>query len=204
MIVLGELYRRPPLLVVEWTVVGCLAVLCHELGHALAFRRFGIESRISFFMLGGLTAPVDVEAAARLRPSRMLLVTAAGPAVGLVIGLAALAIHPVFDGADQFVRVLVFDVVFDNLGWSIFNLLPISSLDGGGIVVNLAGVIFGRRGEAVGTTVSALASVTIAWLAFVNQLAFVGAIAIIFGIVPPALRLLEGRPGATQPAETDD
>ncbi len=43
---------------VIWTAAAFLAILIHELGHALVFRHvYGVNSRILFYGLGGLTIP---------------------------------------------------------------------------------------------------------------------------------------------------
>ena len=73
---------------VVWVVFGTFAILVHELGHALAFRRYGLESSIAFWGLGGVTIPNDQGRAARLPDRQWLVVSLAGPGVGLVLGAA--------------------------------------------------------------------------------------------------------------------
>jgi len=71
---------------VIWVIFGTFAITVHELGHALAFRHYGLESSIRFWAMGGLAIPNDQEAAARLPDRQWLVVSLAGPGVGLVLG----------------------------------------------------------------------------------------------------------------------
>ena len=40
-----------------WAVCIFVSIGIHELGHALAFRRYGIESRIVLYFMGGMAIP---------------------------------------------------------------------------------------------------------------------------------------------------
>jgi Zn-dependent protease len=93
---------------VAWVILGFVALLLHELGHAVAFRRYGVDSSISFWLFGGFTIPNDQEAASRLSDRQMLVVAVSGPLVGIVIGGMMLALWPALDSADRSVRVLAF------------------------------------------------------------------------------------------------
>lgn len=46
-----------PSLLAIWVVAAFVSVLIHELGHALAFRYFGIESHIVLYHMGGVAVP---------------------------------------------------------------------------------------------------------------------------------------------------
>lgn len=113
-------------------IFGCIVL--HELGHSLAARRYGIETRdITLLPIGGV---------ARLQrmpdqPLQELVVAAAGPAVNIVIaaviavvltalyGPGALAVDPLGEG--QFFQKLM----AVNLFLVLFNLLPAFPMDGG-------------------------------------------------------------------------
>ena len=114
-----------PVALAIWMVVVFVSVLAHELGHALMGKAFGLSPAIELGGMGGLTYWVkgrDVTA------GKSLLISLAGPAVGITIGLAAKFVpslpNPIFDD-------LMSDIVWVNLGWGIFNLFPILPLDGG-------------------------------------------------------------------------
>jgi Zn-dependent protease len=169
----------------EWVALGFVALLLHELGHALAFRRFRVESSITFWLLGGFTVPNDQEVASRLSDRQMLVVALAGPAVGLVLGAATLAVGLAFRDASRSIQMPLFLWLYVNLGWAIFNLLPISSLDGGRALGHLAGAVFGQAGRAIGLAVGLVASGLIAVLAVEARLYSVAVIAVVFGLFNP-------------------
>lgn len=187
LLVLGVLSGLKGAFLAEWIVLGFLALLLHELGHALAFRRYGVESAITFWLLGGLTIPTDLDAAERLSERQMLAVTLAGPAVGLVIGAATLAIGMALNLRDaaEGIREPVFLWLFVNLAWALFNLMPISSLDGGGAIEHLAGAAFGRAGRAIGLAACILASGLIALVAAEWRLYSIAVVAVVFGLLNP-------------------
>ena len=70
-----------------WVAIVFQGVLMHELGHAFVGRVFGRSPRIELVALGGLTWWEQRES---MSPGRSLLVSAAGPAVGILIGSIAL------------------------------------------------------------------------------------------------------------------
>lgn len=103
-----------------------VSVLLHELGHALVARRLGIGVRaITLEILGGYTEM----ARDTPNPRAELLVSLAGPAVSLVIGVAA-GVGAVLlpDGPVRQVTLLV---ALANLIVAVFNTLPGLPLDGG-------------------------------------------------------------------------
>lgn len=116
-------------LLVAWVVIVFLSVLIHEMGHAIAFRRFGVPPEILLQGTGGLTYGIqekDLSAAQRITMSL------AGPLTGLVlIGLPALWLSRTVENLSPNAHTILSDVVFVNLAWSIVNLLPILPLDGG-------------------------------------------------------------------------
>ncbi|MDW5325899.1 site-2 protease family protein [Plantactinospora sp. KLBMP9567] len=103
------------------------SVLLHELGHALTARRYGIGVRgITLELLGGYT---EMERDAPT-PRVDLLVSLAGPAVSLVLGLVGVgATLAIPDGtlANQF----AFQFAASNVLVGLFNILPGLPLDGG-------------------------------------------------------------------------
>lgn len=123
-----------------------ISVLLHELGHALTARRLGIGVRgITLEILGGYTEM----AGDTPNPRAELLVSMAGPAVSLGLGLgaggAALLLSA---GPLQQVAVLV---ALANLIVAVFNTLPGLPLDGGRALRALVWWVSGspHRGTAV-------------------------------------------------------
>jgi hypothetical protein len=130
---------------VAWTLVAGASVLWHELGHALAMRWCGSASRIELHAMGGLT---HWAAGARPTPVQALAVSAAGPGAGLLLGAAFWIVAERAAPATELAAMVVHDGLWVNVGWSVFNLLPILPLDGAHIVDHGAAVVTGRREPA--------------------------------------------------------
>jgi Zn-dependent protease len=117
----------------EWIVVAALSILWHELGHALAFRRFGHEPAIELLGMGGLTHSLG---GSPLTLGQSALVSFAGPCAGFLLALAVylVALSPTMALPDSWGPILVGDLLWINAGWGAVNLLPILPLDGGHIL----------------------------------------------------------------------
>ncbi len=188
---LGLLSGFGTVVLVEWLVLGFLAILLHELGHALAFRHYGMKSHIGFWMLGGATIPDDPVSAACLPDRQLLLVSLAGPFVGLLLGGASLAVSLALGTLDRAISTPVALWTFVNLVWAIFNLLPISGLDGGRALVHLAGAAFGRPGRVVGIAAGIGASLAIAFAGLAWGQIYLAFIAVFFGLIGSVQALLD-------------
>jgi membrane-associated protease RseP (regulator of RpoE activity) len=106
--------------------------------------------------------------------------------VGLVIGVASLAVGLAVQDSSSAVRVPVALWIFVNLVWAVFNLLPIASLDGGRALRHLAGAIFpGRFGVVLGLTANLAASAILAVLAVEAGQLYIAFIAVVFGLASP-------------------
>ncbi len=132
-----------PALVVAWLVIVTVSILIHELGHALALRGWGVPSRITLHVMGGVTTH---EAALATRWSR-IAVSLAGPAAGMaLLGLPAVLIDRAWPAPEPWDDILVL-VVWVNLGWALVNLLPVLPLDGGHVAHELLDAGTRGRGE---------------------------------------------------------
>jgi Zn-dependent protease len=125
-----------------WIVVVAGSILWHELGHALTMRAFGFPPRIELTALGGLAHwPGGASPSAR----EALLVSAAGPGAGLLLGAAAWALErhagPLPYPADVAFRA----AIWVNVWWSLFNLLPLLPLDGARVLDHLSRLVKGVR-----------------------------------------------------------
>jgi Zn-dependent protease len=114
-----------------WGVAALLAVallaglVAHELGHSIIAAREGVGvSSITLWMFGGVarleSQPKTARSAGRI--------AIAGPAVSSAIGVAALAVAPLFDGLTA-AAIAWYGVI--NLALAVFNLLPAFPMDGG-------------------------------------------------------------------------
>jgi Zn-dependent protease len=144
-----------------WVPVLFLSVLLHELAHAGMIGLFGYgASQVMLAGLGGVTLNKRVA-----KPWHDMVISAAGPAASFVIAFAAAALGGrVHD--PMFVAFLPL-LAEANLVWGVFNLVPISPLDGGGIVRNFFRIFLRER----------TAFVIAVWISFI-----VGIAVIAFGV----------------------
>lgn len=192
---LGWVMGRHGLLLVEWLVVAGASILVHEMGHALAFRRFGSDARVVLHGFGGYTT------GAGQPPTRSMVVSAAGPGVGLLIGVPVLLLARATDSPPPFVQALLADLIFVNLGWGLFNLLPILPLDGGNLVAAGFERLTNGGGERAARIVSIVASALVAGLALWAGQQFVVLLIGYFGA--QNLQALTARREASQRAQID-
>lgn len=118
-----------------FVLAGFISILVHELGHALTARKFGAFSEITLQAFGGYAAYTGV----RLTRPQSFLVTAAGPVVQILLGLAVLLLQwrlpPLNPNAEHF----LFMLMAISLVWAVLNLLPILPLDGGQMLNSILG-----------------------------------------------------------------
>jgi len=120
-----------------WAAVVAASVLWHELGHALAMRRFGYAAEIELVAMGGLTHwPDDADPT----PHERLRVSAAGPLAGLALGGLSWALARAAGPLPPLASLVVRDLLWVNVFWSLFNLLPLIPLDGSHVLEALHGL----------------------------------------------------------------
>ncbi|MBV9003626.1 MAG: site-2 protease family protein, partial [Solirubrobacterales bacterium] len=120
------------------------SLIVHELGHAIAARRQGIEvKRIDLFLFGGITQ-MSRDAAT---PSEDFKISAAGPLATFLFALVCLAVALAIVGPHRLVHAIELDgtvpitpvllsiswLLFWNILLLAFNLVPAFPLDGGRI-----------------------------------------------------------------------
>jgi len=160
------LYARTVVLyILSWMFIVFVSALIHELGHALAGRAFGYRPSIALVWMGGVT---QTNAPGPIPWNRMVVVTAAGPLAGLLLGLAALGVLMVTDLRSEVLNFLLFYLFAANLVWAVFNLMPVPPLDGGHIVSTVATRFLGRAGF-IGAQGLALGVSTVLVVIAINQ-----------------------------------
>ncbi len=145
-----------------WMVAVFLSIVIHELGHALTMRNCG-DRRVGIFLyaFGGLA-----QGSSRLTRREDLMVSAAGPALQILFGLAvgwSITIWRVsspwlLEALDSFTAVSLF--------WALLNLVPIVPLDGG----RLCQAWLGVEKQRLALTISLVCSAAIAMLSFESDL----------------------------------
>jgi Zn-dependent protease len=175
--ILGQ--GRPGNLLLAWIGVVFVSILVHELGHAVVFRTFGDTPRITLLAFGGVT-----QATKASPPGKDVVATLAGPLTGLLLlGLPAYAIRasvapPDIDWLTWW--IVLSDIVWVNVGWSVLNLLPVLPLDGGLITRQLLTHMLGRRGDRAAMLVSIATAGGGAAFAFSQDLPYLGFYALYF------------------------
>jgi Zn-dependent protease len=171
-LVLG-LPPESPLLLATWVVIAAASVLLHELGHAVAFRAYGLTPRIVLHGLGGITS-----AEGALGVPARIVTTLAGPLSALVLfGLPALYLDRSGAITGHDASAIVAQVVWINIGWSLLNLVPVLPLDGGQVMLAVLDGASRDRGRRAAEVVSIGVAGILALVAVRSGLLFAGMLA---------------------------
>jgi Zn-dependent protease len=111
-------------------LVAFLSLLFHEFGHALAARMYGIRTeRITLFLFGGM-AEIRREPET---PAQEFVIAGAGPLVSLLLAgvFFAATMTSMWFPVPKHVNLVLEMLLFINLVFAIFNLLPGFPMDGG-------------------------------------------------------------------------
>lgn len=145
-----------------WIPIVTIAILVHELGHALVGRAFGLAPFVTLHAVGGVTQ-FDGRAHRALSHGRRVLITLAGPLAGIAVGGATLAAWVLLRPLPDSVAARALEVgVFTTLGWGVMNLIPMMPLDGGHIVATVLDKLFGIRGVLFARVASIALAVVLA------------------------------------------
>jgi stage IV sporulation protein FB len=116
-------------------MAGFVSILVHELGHALTARRFGARAEIVLQAFGGYAAFSGV----RLTRPQGFLVTAAGPAVQILLGVMVFLLIRRLPEIPPYGRYFLHTVMVISFVWALLNLLPVLPLDGGRMLDSILG-----------------------------------------------------------------
>lgn len=181
---------------------GCIfvSIAIHELGHAIAFRKFGIESSIVLYFMGGMAIPrAGASIRGELSPQQSMWVSIAGPlaqfmsAILLILALRLSSYsaptpwplneltwlqqgNPI-DSVGLFTIALMY--IQPSVLWALLNLVPVWPLDGGRFIHSFLEL---RGGTILNTLwVSVVASGLLVLYSFGNGLQFLGFMFAILG-----------------------
>ncbi|HAX69613.1 MAG TPA: hypothetical protein DCY14_08410 [Anaerolineae bacterium] len=192
--------------ILSWVVAIFVSILIHELGHALAFRRYGQDSHIVLHFAGGLTVPETVSwgagvARVGLTHNQQIVVSLAGPFAGFLLAALVLAVSLALGGTILFNTILGFipfplvflpvggtllnsfflSLLWVNIFWGLVNLMPVYPLDGGHVAryVLLQRDPWGGLRTSLWVSVIAGGALAVAGLVFLQSIYM----ALIFGML---------------------
>ena len=114
-----------------WVVVVFVSVLVHELGHAVVAERYGLFPSIQLHSMGGLTI---FSRSRRLSHLQDILLSLAGPVFGFALGGLVFALTLTLTNPPVFLRYVLGQMLWVNIGWGVINLVPMLPLDGGQVM----------------------------------------------------------------------
>ena len=143
--------------VLIWVACTFVSILVHELGHGFALKVFGQPSAIVLHGFGGVTFSSRRSSLAR---TRSIFVSLAGSITALL--LLYLPTRVYFQQATFQDQLALPEAVwwalaflnFQNLWWSVANLLPVRPLDGGNVVTEIFGIDRARK-ISIGVAIAA-------------------------------------------------
>jgi len=193
-----------------WVGVVFVSVLIHELGHALTAVAYGQDPAVTLHAFGGMTTFVP---GPDHGPGRAVAVTLAGPLAGFAFaGLSWVAYHftGLGDGPDP-VRLALVALMWVNLVWGVFNLIPIRGLDGGQAMAGIVTIVAPARARWITETVYVVVGVAAAVYGFVAGYPILALVAILFTFggwfrdpaEPPATGPEEGAAPRPRPEEPE-
>lgn len=182
-----------PILIPIWIFVVFVSILVHELGHALAFRRYGQRSRIVLHFAGGLTIPEPVSwgsgyANVALSPNQEIIISLAGPVSGFLLaglilflivvmggsivttrlfGFLPLPLNALLPFGGRVVGVMISMALWVNVFWGLINLMPVYPLDGGSVTRNILLQVDPVNGVRKSLWVSVIAGGLVAILGYI-------------------------------------
>jgi Zn-dependent protease len=181
--------ERVPARVAAWVAIVFVSVLVHELGHALVGKAFGLAPQIELHGMGGTTSWIGGKNVGR---GKSIAISLAGPMAGFAFAtILVLATGTTFGHllgvlgggrppAPDLRRFALDAALWVNVGWGIFNLVPVMPLDGGNVMRNVFEAIGGDKGERAARILSIAIAGTIAALAAMGANWWLLAIAAIF------------------------
>ncbi len=158
-----------------WVACVFVSILIHELGHALTAKSYGWPPSIVLYAFGGYASYFPSWGNTTWRRIHVLL---AGPGAGfvffgLLFGLQVLLSERGVTLAIT-ARQVIRDLIYFNLVWGLFNLLPVYPLDGGQISHAFLSHWSPRSGGDLALQVSLVLAVAVAAFGLWSQQMYLG------------------------------
>lgn len=132
---------RDLVLLALWVGIVFVSILGHELGHALAMRHFGDRAAsISLYAFGGLA-----QGRGWRSRSQQIIISAAGPAFSAALGVLGSLVDSILLPESRIAFYGLHFWLWINIGWTLFNILPVIPLDGGRISEAIFGPAHARQ-----------------------------------------------------------
>jgi stage IV sporulation protein FB len=190
---------------VIWIAAVLISIVIHEMGHALAYRYFGVASHIVLYHFGGLAVADRSLRGFEQRhfdnPKHQIIIALAGPGAELAVGIALIVIlyfggyaisNPIpmirqldflEDGKELpslALRALVGAFIYCSVWWALMNLLPVYPLDGGRVSREMFTLSKAREGIRYSLLLSVATGAAVAVWALSEQQTF---LALMFGML---------------------
>ena len=196
-----------PMLLV-WSACLLVSITIHELGHALAFRRYGIDSSIVLYHFGGMAIPTRSfrgnHSFGGLKPDQNIWISLAGPLAQLGSGIL-LVVAVKLAGYQLFVfelmpevfkvaipslvqgnsidspglLILVTFYIYPSIMWALLNLLPVLPLDGGQVMRSMIQLSGGNVLQAL--WVSTIVAGVVGFYGLTNGQTYLGILFLMLG-----------------------
>lgn len=168
MALLLGLNEREPVKLALWVAIVLVSVVIHELGHALMGKAFGLTPRIELYGMGGMTSFEGGRT--ELTTGKSIAVSVAGPFAGFAFALVVIVAQLAgLNPGHSLARHAVWLLLWVNVAWGIFNLLPVLPLDGGNVMRAVLKAITKGHGEKIARVISIAIAGTIALWAIRGQ-----------------------------------
>ena len=117
-----------------FAVVAFVSVLWHELGHAFFQRKYGGRPEIMLYGMGGLSSAVG-----HFDRTQRFTISIMGPLFGLFLAGVTYIVAGKIGVTSSYVSYAISVLLWVNIAWSLFNLLPILPMDGGHVMDAILG-----------------------------------------------------------------
>ncbi|MDO4551702.1 MAG: hypothetical protein Q4C96_10685 [Planctomycetia bacterium] len=187
----------PAQFLILFIVAAFLSLMVHELGHALAMKRYGIYSSITLYAFGGMTIPFRMHYPSQIGARDRAFISFAGAGAQYILAFFIALLYalmfpgevsfglswnyfwqflagPASGGFGFYVDLLFYFLFRVSIIWSTLNLLPILPLDGGNILKEFLVWLFPRQGMVYTVVLSIFCAVFLAVLAFKYGMYFAG------------------------------